>query len=169
MAAEGARLRSLEIMTRVQTLINDYNHIYNKGCEQSTFLTDAAISKKPEIVSILLFHVVDPEQVCPERYSSCAFDDAFPFEISEAIPSTRNNFFNIMCTLLNTLHGRRDRTQRRYADDYLHGFDVGAFSVVSFEGKRTFLMHSVCSNMPFSVRWLIRNRNANIHVKNSEN
>ena len=30
-------------------------------------------------------------------------------------------------------------------------------------------MHSVCSNMPFSVRWLICNRNANIDVKNSEN
>ena len=28
-------------------------------------------------------------------------------------------------------------------------------------------MQAVCSNMPFSVRWLVRNRNANIHVKNS--
>ena len=93
------------------------------------------ISKKPEIVSNLLFHGADPEQVCPERYSSCAFDDAFTFEISEAIPSTRNNFFKMMCTLLNTLHGRQARTQRRYADDYLHGFDLDAFSVVSLKEK----------------------------------
>ena len=78
-----------------------------------------------------------------------------------------------MCTLLNALHGSRARaqrrSQRRYADDYLNGFDVDAFSVVGFDEKRTVLMHSVCAKLPFSVRWLIRNRNANIHVKNREN
>ena len=98
--------------------------------EQSTFLTDAVISGKPEIVAVLLFHGADPEQVCPERHSSCAFEDAFTFELSEPFPPTRNNLFNIMCTLLNTLHGRRARAQRRYADDYLNGFYVDAFSVL---------------------------------------
>ena len=85
----------------------------------------------------LWFHGADPEQSCPERNSSCAFDDAFTFEISDENPSMRNNLFNIMCTLLNTLHGRRARAQRRYADNYLHGFDVDAFSVVSIDGKGT--------------------------------
>ena len=71
--------------------------------EQSTFLTDAVISGKPEIVAVLLFHGADPEQalVCPERHSpcvvsrmhshsesSCAFEDAFTCELSE--PFTRN-------------------------------------------------------------------------------
>ena len=56
-----------------------------------------------------------------------------------------------------------------YADDYLHGFDVDGFSIVKFDGKRTVLMDSVCANMPFCVRWLICNRNANVHVKNKAN
>ena len=80
-----------------------------------------------------------------------------------------NNLFNIMCTLLNTLHRRPVRAERMYADDYLHGIDVDAFSVVGIDEKRTVLMHAVCSNMPFSVRWLVRNSIANIHVKISEN
>ena len=195
MAAEEARLRSLEITKRVQTLINVYNHINNKGWnldkllrrmgltqkmnllsgwrpeyfEKSTFPTDAVVSRKPEIVVILLFHGADPGQGCPERNSSCAFDDAFTFELSDENPSMRNNLFNIMCALLSTLHGRQARAQQRYADDYLHGVDMDAFSIVCIDGKRTVLMHFVCSNMPFSVRWLICNCNVNIQVKNSEN
>ena len=133
--------------------------------EESTFLTDAVASGKQEIVAILLFHGADPEQICPQRGSFCAFDEAFAFELSEPFPPTRNNLFNIMCTLLNTLHGRRAKAQQRYADDYLRGFDVDAFSIIAFDGKRTVMMHCVCANMPFSVRWLIRNRNANIQEK----
>ena len=137
--------------------------------EESTFLTVAVASAKQEIVAILLFHGADPEQICPQRGSFCAFDEAFIFQISEAIPSRQNNFFNIMCTLLNTLHGRRSRAERTYVDDYLHGFDVDAFSIVEFDGKRTVLMDSVCATMPFCVRSLIRNCNANVHVKNRAN
>ena len=81
----------------------------------------------------------------------------------------RNNLFNVLCTLVNTLHGRRARAQQRYADDYLRGFDVDAFSVVGFDGKRTVLMHCICANMPFCVRWHILNSNANVHVKNRAN
>ena len=86
---EGARRqrRRLEIATIVQKMINDYNHINNKGWdldkflfslrptekmnllrawrpehfEESTFLTDAVASRKQEIVAILLFHGADPE------------------------------------------------------------------------------------------------------------
>ena len=192
---EGAgrrQRRRLEIATIVQGLINDYGHVNNKKVwdldkllfslretqkmnllrgwrpehvEESTFLTDAVASKKPEIVAILLFHGADPEQICPQRGSFCAFDEAFTFQSSEAIPSRRNNFFNIMCTLLNTFSGRRSRAERMYVDDYLHGFDVNAFSIVDFDGEKTVLMQCVCANMPFCVRWLIRNRNANVHVK----
>ena len=86
------------------------------------------LSRKEEIVAILLFHGADPEQICPQRGPVCAFDDAFSFEISEGMPSVRNNLFNFMCTLLNTLYGRRAREQRMYADDYLHGMDLDAFS-----------------------------------------
>ena len=171
-------------------MINDYNHVNNKvwdldkllfslrptqkmnllrgwrpeHFEESRFLTDAVASAKQEIVAILLFHGADPEQICPQRGSFCAFDEAFIFQISEAIPSRQNNFFNIMCTLLNTLHGRRSRAERTYVDDYLHGFDVDAFSIVEFDGKRTVLMDSVCASMPFCIRWLICNSNANVHV-----
>ena len=194
---EGARRqrRRLEIATIVQKMINDYNHINNKGWdldkflfslrptekmnllrawrpehfEESTFLTDAVASRKQEIVAILLFHGADPEQICPRRGSACAFDEALAYELDEPFPPMRNNLFYILCTLLNTLHGRRARAQRRYADDYLRCFDVDALSVVGFDGKITVLMHCVCANMPFCVSWLICNRNANVHVKNRAN
>ena len=91
------------------------------------------------------------------------------YELDEPSPPRRNDLFNILCTLLNTLHGRRARAQQRYADDYLRGFDVDAFSIVDSDGKKTVLMHCVYANMPFCVRWLICNRNANMHVKNRAN
>ena len=56
--------------------------------EQSTFLTNAVISGKEDIVALLLFHGANPEQICPQRGSFCAFDEAFIFQISEAIPSS---------------------------------------------------------------------------------
>ena len=82
--------------------------------EQSTFLTNAVISGKEDIVALLLFHGANPEQICPQRGSFCAFDEAFIFQISEAIPSRRNSFFNII-------------------NDYLHGYDADAFSIVDFD------------------------------------
>ena len=196
MAAEGRReRRRLQMATIIQELINDYNHVNNKPWdldkllfsleptqkmnllrgwrpghfEESTFLTDAVASRKLEIVAILLFHGADPEQICPRRDSFCAFDEALAHKIDEQPISRQNNLFNILCTLLNTWYGKRPRAQEMYPKDYLYGFDVNAFSIVQFDGDKTVLMYCVRNNMPFCVRWLIRNRNANVHVKNKVN
>ena len=50
MAAEGARLRSLEITTRVQTLIDDYNHINNKGWDLDKLLFRLRLTQKMNLL-----------------------------------------------------------------------------------------------------------------------
>ena len=152
---------------------------------KSTFLTDAVVSRKQGIVAILLFHGADPEQICPQslnlpwRDSFCAFDDAFIFQINGGITSMpwilcmeygleRNKCMQmIICMALMWMplvyqhwytaraHARTP-TMREHTSPRTHACP-----------HRTVFMQAVCSNVPFSVRWLVRNRNANIHVKNS--
>ena len=51
MATEGARLRrSLEIATRVQTMINDYNHVNNKVWDLDKLLFGLRLTQKMNLL-----------------------------------------------------------------------------------------------------------------------